>query len=929
MPTASGLSGGPERDRELIGRRAERQALNALLDAVRAGESRVLVLHGEPGVGKTALLDHIRVRAVGCRIEGAAGVQAEMELPFAGLHQLVAPMLDSVGRLAGPQRDALQTAFGLSSGPTPDRFLIGLAVLNLVSEVAEEQPLCCFIDDTQWLDRASVQALAFVGRRLQAESVGLVFAARTSAREELAGLPELALKGLGEHDAQALLDSVLTAPLDPSVRDRVIAETGGNPLALLELFRGLTPAELAGGFGLPGAVPIATSIEEEFRARLDTLPIGTRRLLQVAAAEPVGDPTLVWRAAGHLGVELAAAAPAAEAGLIDSGGILRFRHPLVRSAAYRSASVEERAAAHRALAQATDPDLDPDRRSWHLAHATTGPDDEVAAELERSAGRAQARGGFAAAAAFLERSAALTVDPAARSQRALSAAQAKHLAGAHGEALELLSAAEAGALDEAQRAQADLLRAEIAFTERRGNDAPELLLRAARRLSSLDARAARATYLDAMLAAHFAARLARGTRLRDVGEAALGAPPSAQPSAASDLLLDGLATATVEGYVAAVPLLQQAVRAFRGPGVTQLEELRWLWPAAHVAMSIWDDDSYDVLSTRHIELARQSGLLAVMPTALTTRIVAYAFAGQLTAADQLIGELRVLTSAMQVPMPPYGPLFVAGWRGREATAAEVIAAAVEDVTERGEGAGVAFADYARAVLANGLGRYEEAFEAATSIDTFNSEGFVIYTAGLVELIEAAARTGVPERGKDALARLSEATTATATDWGAGVHARSLALLSGDDDAEHHYRQAIERLARTQIRPQLARAHLVYGEWLRRQNRRVEARDQLRAAYEMLAAMGVKAFAERARRELAATGETVRKRSVETRGDLTAQEIQVARLARDGLSNPDIGARLFVSPRTVQYHLRKVFQKLEITSRGELHRVLRDDELLVS
>jgi DNA-binding CsgD family transcriptional regulator/tetratricopeptide (TPR) repeat protein len=893
------------------------------VDAVRGGESRVLVVRGDPGVGKTSLLDHMRDRAVGCRVESAAGVQSEMELAFAGLHQLVAPMLAGVGRLSVPQREALETAFGLSAGPPPDRFCVGLAILSLLSDVAEDEPLLCFIDDVHWLDRTSVQVLTFVARRLQAESVGLLFATRVPI-EELAGISELVVGGLPERDAQALLDSVLTAPLDTLVRDRVIAETNGNPLALLELFRGLSPAELAGGFGLPRATPIATSVEEEFRTRLDALPYDTRRLLHIAAADPLGDAVILWRAAARLGVDRSAAGPAVEAGLVEVGATLRFRHPLVRSAAYRDASPDERTRVHRALADATDPELDPDRRSWHLAQATAGPDDEVAAELERSAGRAQARGGFAAAAAFLERSAALSMEPPLRARRALAAAKAKHAAGAYSDAADMLRTAEAGPLEEADQADADLLRAEIAYAERRGNDAPELLVRAAKRLEPLDARAARDTYLDAMIAAHFAGRLAPGAGLVGVAEAALGGPRTAQRPTAADLLLDGMATASVHGYVAAVPLLQQAVQAFRSPGVSLAEELRWLWPAAHIAMGLWDDESYDELSTRHVERSRESGLLAVLPTALTTSIVAHAFAGELATADELIAEMRVLSDAMGIALPPYGPLFVAGWRGSEPAAVELIGSVVEEVTARGEGAGLAFADYAQAVLYNGLGRYDAALAATTSIDCFETEGFVIYTAGLVELIEAAARNGTPEQGKDAFQRLYEATAATGTDWALGIHARSRALLASDETAESAYRAAIEYLEKSRIRPQLARAHLVYGEWLRRQNRRVEARNQLRVAHNMLSAMGAEAFAERAMRELAATGETVRKRSIDTATDLTAQERQVARLARDGLSNPEIGARLFISPPTVKYHLRKVFQKLDITSRGELHRVLAND-----
>jgi DNA-binding CsgD family transcriptional regulator len=466
-----------------------------------------------------------------------------------------------------------------------------------------------------------------------------------------------------------------------------------------------------------------------------------------------------------------------------------------------------------------------------------------------------------------------------------------------------------------------LLRAEIAYIERRGNDAPQLLLRAAHRLEPLDARAARDTYLDAMLAAHFAGRLAHGDGLRDAARQALRAPAAPEPPMASDLLLDGLARALIEGYTAAVPRLQDAVRAFRGPTVLPGEELRWLWPAAHVAMALWDDESYELLSARHIEVARAGGLLAVLPTALTTRIVAQAFSGELTAADQLIDEMRMLTDAIQVPMPPYGPLFVSGWRGDEAAAAEIRRVAVNQAAQSGEGAVLAFADYAHAVLCNGLGRYHDALAAATVIDAFDTEGFVIYTTGVVELIEAAVRSGEVDRATPAFRWLSDATRATGTDWGAGLQARSQALLSSDETAEHFYREAIERLANTRIRPHLARAHLVYGEWLRRQNRRVDAREQLRIAYDMLDAMGMVAFADRARRELLATGETVRKRSVETNRGLTTQEVHISRLAVQGRTNSEIGAQLFISARTVEWHLRKVFTKLGIVSRRELHGAL--------
>ena len=424
------------------------------------GDSRVLVVRGEAGIGKTALLSYVLQRASGCRTTRAVGVESEMELAFAGLHQLCAPFLDRLDRLPEPQRNALGTAFGLQSGDTPDRFLVGLALLSLLSDVAEEQPLVCVVDDIQWLDHASTQALAFTARRLAAESVAMVFAVReTAAEDHLAGLAEMVVPGLADSAARAVLLSVVTGPMDERVRDRIVAETRGNPLALLELPRGLTPQELAGGFGLPDSPALSGRIEDSFRRRLEPLPPTTRQLLLVAAAEPVGDPVLVWRAAGQLGIEIDAASPAAEAGLVDFSGQVRFRHPLVRSAVYRAAAPAERRKVHQALADATDPDADPDRRAWHRAHATSGPDEEVAGELERSADRAQTRGGLAAAAAFLEEATRLTPDPAHRAQRALAAAQAQHQSGAPDAALALLAVAESGPLDDLQRARVGLLRA--------------------------------------------------------------------------------------------------------------------------------------------------------------------------------------------------------------------------------------------------------------------------------------------------------------------------------------------------------------------------------------------------------------------------------------------------------------------------------------
>ncbi len=910
MRTRSGLTP------KLLDRERERRMLDALVADLRSGRGCALVVRGEAGVGKSALLEYVTGSAAGMRIVRVAGVQSEMELAFASLHLLCTPMLARLERLPAPQRDALEVAFGLREGSAPDRFLVALAVLTLLSEAAEERPLLCVVDDAQWLDRASAQVLAFVARRLLAEPLGLIFATRDPG-EHFRRLPDLEVRGLQDQDARTLLRSVVRWPLDERVRERILAETRGNPLALLELPRGLSPTELAGGFGLPNEASLSGRIEESFLRRVQALPEATWLVLLIAAAEPVGDPALVWRAATRLGLSGDAVNSAETEGLLKIGVHVVFRHPLVRSAVYGASSPGDRRKVHEALAVVTDPDLDPDRRAWHLAQAATGPDEEVAAELERSAARAQARGGLAAAAAFLEWTVRLSLDPELRARRALAAAQAKYLAGAPDAARELLSTADAGPLAELGRAQVDMIRAQIAYAVNRGNDAPALLLRAARRLEPLDLRMARQTYLDTVLAGHFAGRLAPGG-LHEAAEAARRVPHGAGPSTASDLLLDGLAIALTDGYSASAPTLKQAVRGFRGPSATQEEQLRWLWPAAHVAMALWDDQSYEVLSARHIEIGRDAGVLAVLPTALTTRIVASAFFGQFAAAEELIDELRALADVIGLPAPAYGPVFVSAWRGREETASAVINTAVREFTLSGEGAVLAFADYARAVLYNGLGRYADALVAATATDALEAEGLTIYTQGL---IEAAARAGVPERAADALGRLEEMTHASDTDWGAGLRARSQALLGGDDAAEARYREAIERLGRTRIRPQLARAHLVYGEWLRRGSRRVDARRELLRAFEMFTDMGMDGFSERARRELAASGEKLRRQTAGTLHDLTNQETQIARLARSGLSNPEIAAQLFLSARTVEWHLGKVFTKLDITSRRQLERAL--------
>ena len=895
----------------------EREALVRLLEGVRGGQSRVLVVSGEPGVGKTALLDSAISSASGFRVIRAVGVESEMELAFAALQQLCAPMLDRLDRLPAPQQDALGVAFGLRAGDAPDRFLVGLAVLSLLAEMAVDRPLVCVVDDAQWLDRASAQALAFVARRLLAESVVLLLATREPG-DELEGLPRLVVEGLRNGDARALLGSVVRGPLDDRVRERIVAETHGNPLALLELPRGLTPAELAGGFGLLDAPGLSGRIEESFRRRLASLSAETQRLFLVAAADPVGDPVLVWRAADLLGIGVQAAAETD--GLLAIGARVTFRHPLVRSSVYRAASPEERQAVHRALADATDPEIDPDRHAWHLAQATPGLDETVASELERSAGRAQARGGLAAAAAFLERASALTLEPSSRARRALAAAQAKHHAGAFDAALRLVGIAESGPLNDLQRAQVELLRGQIAFSLGRGSDAQPLLLKAAKRLEPLDRRLARETYLEALSAVFFPGLLASGESVLETAQAARVAPPPSQPPYASDLLLDGLAVLVTEGYAAGTPMLRRAVNAFRAEDIRREQGHRWLSLASRVAAFLWDDEAWDAISTRFVQLARDAGALSALPLALTSRAGVHVFAGEFAMAASLIAEVAAVNEATGGSLAPWSALARVSFEGREAEGFQLIEAATREVVRRGEGQGLTFVHWVTAVLHNGLRRYGEALAAAQQAgeDTHPSWW---RNYGLVELIEAAVRSGKPEHAVDAFGQLSQATGASGTDWALGVEARSRALLSDGEAAEALYREAIERLARTRVRVELARAHLLYGEWLRRERRRRDAREQLRTAHELFTEFGMEAFAERARVELGATGEHARKRTVETGDDLTPQEAQISRLAADGATNQEIATQLFVSPSTVDYHLRKVFRKLGVKSRTQLAREL--------
>ena len=903
-----------------VGRTSERELLDGVLVRVRGGDSEVLVIRGEAGVGKSALLRYAARQASGYRVAELTGVEAEMELAFAGIHQLCGPMLDRLRGLPAPQRDALRVALGLASGEVPDRFLTGLAVLSLLAAVAEERPLLCLVEDAQWLDAASSQIVGLVARRVRAESVAIVVAVREpAAAPDFDGLPELRLEGLPQQDARSLLRGVVTGRLDSRVVDRIVGETAGNPLALLELPGRMTAAELAGGFELPAAGELSAQIEHQYIRRIRQLPEPTQRLMLLAAAEPVGDAPLVLRAGRRLGIEADALAPAEAAQLLHIGTSIRFRHPLVRSAVYRAALPGTRQRAHEALADVSDPDSDADRRAWHRALAAEGPDEDVAAELERSAARAQARGGAAATAAFLDRAVALTLDPARRRERALAAAGASVQAGDFTAARRLLAMADAGPLGDFQRAQVELLQAQLAFVSSRGADAIALLLAAARRLETLEVSIARETYVDAFSAALFGARLNGSIGIPEVADAARAAPrtPQVEPSTA-DLLLDAL-VALADDYETAVPRCREAILRLSGEKASAKERLRWLWQGCVLALEIWDDEHALSLSRSSVQIARETGTLAELALALSAHTPILVFCGDLATAAATVSETGSVEETTGIRSAPYGALILSAWQGRELDTTNLIEATEREANARGEGIGLAIAAYARAVLGNGLGRYEEALAAAVTASEHRE--VVAENWGLSELIEPATRTGRADLAAEALKRLAGKAHAAGTDWALGIDARSRALLSEDDRAEDSFQKAIDHLSRTGVRAELARTHLLYGEWLRRVNRRVDARTELRIAYDSFASMGMEAFAERAGRELSATGDTVRKRTVETRDDLTPQERQIAELARDGLSNPEIGARLFLSRRTVEWHLRHVFAKLGIQSRRELSSAL--------
>jgi DNA-binding CsgD family transcriptional regulator len=877
----------------LIGRQDEIRQLDALLQAAREGRGGALVLRGEPGIGKSALLRHLDEVATGFLVMHASGAEFEMELPFAALHQLLAPVTGRLTALPPPHRKALEIAFGLDTG-TPDPFLVGVASLGLLAETVRERPLLCVVDDAQWLDQASAKVLAFLARRVSAESIAVVFAVREPmCLPELEELPSRTLQGLGEADARALLAAVVRAPLDERVRDRILAEARGNPLALLELPRTAGLAGMAGGFAQPDSVPGV--IEQSFRSRLELLPPSARLLVTVAAADPIGDPGLLWRAAELLGIDVATAADSVP--LVEFGTRIRFSHPLARSAAYLAAAPEERRRAHAALAAVTDQVADPDRRAWHRAQASAGPDEQVAAELEYSATRAQERGGIAAAAAFLERSAALTISPGQRAERVLAAVQAKLSVGDFDTAADLLSTVPAD--DPGHAARADLLRGRLSFVRRRGDEGPtEYLLRAAARLAATDPAWARECYLDAI---EMGILLGGLDHVVEAARSTLSSGSSGpdEPASSADAVLSGLISLVGDGHAAAGDILRPVVGDVDDEAWARRPSLGFM-----VAVELWNFDALYGIATRAVAAGRESGSFHALPIGLAMQATATVHAGDFGAAMELISEEEAIADATGAAPLVYPRLHLAAMRGRRKEAVELFASVDHRMSLS--------VQWATAVLNNGLADYPAALKAAKQAVEYGAVG----TAGLAlpELVEAAVRCGETEVAAAALASLQERAQAGRQAWGLGVEACARAMVTEDESA---YQEAIGLLDDSALVVCRARAHLLYGEWLRRQGRRRDARSELRLAHESLSDLGVEAFAERAAGELRATGEQARSRTSKASDQLTMQEVHIARLVADGATSKEVAAKLFLSPRTVDAHLRNIFRKLGLTSRRQL------------
>lgn len=905
----------PPATRRFVNRETELEAVEGLLAAARGGSSAVLVLRGGPGVGKTMLLEHAIGRASGLRVGRVGGVDSEFDLPYAALHQLLAPFLEEIEALPGPQRDSLASTLGLIEVERSDRFLTALGVLTLLSNAAQDTGLLCAVDDAEWLDEASAQVLSFVARRLVSEGIAMLFTfgAAHPTSVALAPFRELNFEGLSQVASRELLDRKVEGTLDSGVRDRLVIEAEGNPLALIELAQLLTAEQLAGLAPLPKALPLGDRLEQGLMRNVRGLSSDARSILVLVATERSGDPGLLRRAADGLGLSQTAIDDAES--VLRLGAQITFRHGFVRSAVYALASETTRRDAHLALAEAMDPDADEDRIAWHRAAASVDADETVAADLEASARKARDRGGQVAAAAVLELAAELTPDPSRRAARLLVAADADLAAGALSKADTLLSQLTPKLLDDEQRAEAQRLRGTLALARGDKGSSSTLLIEAARVLAPFDLRKARDTCLDALATAMFAGRLASDRGMREAVECARSMPEPTQTTAA-DVLLDAFATLVDEGSAAAAPVLRRGVGLAGESG-----DLRAIGPAFQAAFELWDDEALHTLAQRRVDLARGSGAFVALPNALNQLGAYEVLVGRFDAAEACFEEADEISAATGyagiLGKTGVGPLILAAWRGEDARTRALAEVCSRDGTARGFGTFVGFAQSALGVLELGLGRYHEAMIAVQDAGLDQ----ILVTRTLPDLVEAAVRCGEEQLATQAAGELAESTTASGTDWALGVLARSQALLVAGREAEGLYREAIGRLQRSRARTQLARARLVYGEWLRRERRRRDAREELRAASQLFESMGALAFADRAQSELAATGERVHRRTPETLELLTPQERRIATLVSEGAPNAEVAAQLFISSRTVEYHLAKIFRKLRISSRSELARSL--------
>ena len=907
----------------LLDRELERGQIDRVLEAARRGLSGALVLHGEPGTGKTTLLDYAVESGGDFEIVRLLGIESETEFGFAALHQLLLPFLGGLRSLPAPQRDALAGALGLRRPDSPDRFLVALAALTMLAGAAAKRPLLCIVDDAQWLDRESAGILGFIARRFSADAVAMLFAVRGPSERavELEGIPWVRIGGLPPDEAGQLLASAVAGQVDRGVSERVIAQTGGNPLGLIELGRELSGEQLAGEISLPDLLPLGGSLQARYLRQIRRLPAETQIFLLAAAADPTGDPALLWRAGEFLGFGIRAAAPAEVEGLLRFCPLVRFRHPLIRSAVYHGATLAERVRVHEALARATDPEVAADLRAWHRAEAAIGPDESVAGELERAADRARARGGWAASARFLTRAATLTPGADSRFRRVLAAARAETTAGACVRARALLDSVADQLDDPVKHAAVQRVQGTIRYALDQTAEAASVLLDAARQLAPLDASQARATLLEALAAARTSGRLGKkGAGDADIAQAIRSSPrPPTADATIGDLVLDADATLILDGHEAAVPGLKRAVTAMLEAPISSADLLTLAGVGCTAAGALGDDHALYSLANWLEVQARDQGAVLPLSTALIFSGSSELFAGHLGQARARYAE-RGAIEAARGGSCEVGLALVLAWRGRAVEARAQAADAARVAAEQGHGWKLVWLEYGRAVLALAMGHYEEALAAAPR---GYEENVLVSTFALPDLIEAAVRCGERASAEQALVRVARRAAASPTPLMLGLLARSRALLGSETDAEAFYREAISHLQHARGRVHLARAELLYGEWLRRQRRQRDAREHLQAAYDMFREIGADGFAERARLELAATGRTARQPASSHGGGLTPQELQVATLAAAGFTNPEIASRLFISPKTVDYHLGKVFRKLGVGSRRQLARVPLD------